>query len=95
VRSLALGSGSLQERLGVAGGVLLELVSPADFGEKEERELAELIQLAFDRVSAKSRQDRDEPSGVDISDGAARRAAADMLDLRDRLVGRVVRERLS
>jgi hypothetical protein len=89
VRSLATGVGSIQERLGLAAAILLGRVSPADFCEEEEREVAEMIELALDRLSATSRHDT---TGVAMSDGAASRAAADVVDLRDMCVGRAIRE---
>jgi hypothetical protein len=89
VRGLALSRGPLRDRVLEASARLTSLLAGWDFAEPEDSELFERIALTaitlrdVDGLSAKDR---------DAADAAAKAAAEAILDLRDTIMGRAIRE---
>jgi predicted NBD/HSP70 family sugar kinase len=88
VRRLAISTASMQERLQSAAVVVIGALSSGDFESEEERELFEQIQEAVGAYAI------DTGSGrmVARSDMALEKLASDILDLRDTIMGRSLRE---
>jgi hypothetical protein len=88
VRRLAISTASMQDRLHSAGVVVIGALSAADFELEEERELFEQIHEAFGRFRLGTSH-----SGAFVrSDRALEKLAGDILDLRDTIMGRALRE---
>lgn len=87
VRALAVGTGPFGERLLAAGAVLSSSLSRADFDEEEDRALYDQILLGFLELDLAGEETQDQAS-AEVSDTLA----ANIVDLRDGLAGRAVRE---
>jgi len=89
VRSLAVSSDALQERVSAAGAILLEGVSRADFPVGEDRDLFDQIQLGLLELDLVG----DTGTSTEaISDDALKSLAGAILDLRDTIMGHAIRE---
>lgn len=90
VRQLSVSAGPLHDRVRASGKVILARLSPTDFAFGEDRELFGQIKAAF--ADASSDSDADGPGAVTdpMSEAAAEGIAADILDLRDTVMGRAI-----
>lgn len=88
VRRLAVSAASIQERLQNASAVMMGALLPTDFGPEEDRELFLKIHDALAQSVGEA-----SPSRLgERTDGALEQIAADILDLRDTIMGRALRE---
>lgn len=92
VRCLAVSAAPLQQRLELSGTVILYCLSRDDFSFNEDRELFDQIGNA---LTASAQRDTDEPIGLAVqamSDIRREQVAGSIVDLRDTLMGRAIRE---
>ena len=88
VRRLALSTASMQERLQSAATIVIGALSPSDFDCEEERELFLRIQQAMGACVIDTRRGE----AITRSDRTPEKLAGDILDLRDAIMGRALRE---
>lgn len=91
VRRLSVNAGSIEERVRSSAVLILARLSPTDFADSEDRVLFNDIQAAL--ADASRTGDAGRPGAVtdDMSDAIAEEIAADILDLRDTMMGRAIR----
>ncbi|HWG08235.1 MAG TPA: hypothetical protein VN672_04420 [Solirubrobacteraceae bacterium] len=92
IRSLAIGSGTLQERIRAASGVLLDQLAPADFTHEEEHNLFCEIRGALAPIESRPASSGTAATVAALTDAVAERLASDVVDLRDMYTGRAIRE---
>ena len=84
VRCLALSTAPMLQRVIGSGAILTSDLRGSDFPDREDRDLFEHIELTVTALR--------EHDALEASDASARRAAVDILDLRDTLIGRAILE---
>jgi hypothetical protein len=92
IRSLAIGSGTLQERVRAAAGVLLDQLAPGDFTHEEEHNLFCEIRGALAPIERMPASDGAAATAATPTAAVAERLASEIVDLRDMYVGRAIRE---
>jgi hypothetical protein len=91
VRRLSVNAGSIEDRARASRMVILDRLSSADFASTEDRELFTQIQEAFADASSPHGADRSSAVADQMCDGTAEAIASDILDLRDTMMGRAIR----
>lgn len=91
VRRLSVNASPIQERVRVSGMIILDRLSPADFACAEDCELFNEIHQAF--ADSSFQNDGDGASAVmdRMPDASAEAIASDIVDLRDTMMGRAIR----
>lgn len=92
IRSLAIGTGTLPERIRAAAGVLLDQLAPNDFTHEEEHKLFCEIRGAIAPIERLPASDGAAATGATPIDAGAERLASQIVDLRDMYIGRAIRE---
>jgi hypothetical protein len=92
VRALAVSGGTLRERLHAAGTAILGSLSSEDFVEQEERELFDQIRIELTKLGTRPGRDGVWTTVERMSETAAEQAASDIIDLRDTVMGRAIRQ---
>jgi hypothetical protein len=95
IRSLAIGGGTLQERVRAAASVLLDQLAPDDFTHEEEHKLFCEIRGALapiERMPVSDPAAATAATAATPTDAVAKRLASEIVDLRDMYVGRAIRE---
>ncbi|MHB8235620.1 MAG: hypothetical protein ACYDHT_13295 [Solirubrobacteraceae bacterium] len=93
VRSLAISTDGLNDRLYAAGTILLSALSRTDFAESEDRELFDQIRTALERLTPAGGRDALTTSVQAMSEVMAEQVASEILDLRDTAIGRAIYRR--
>jgi hypothetical protein len=91
VRRLSVSATPIQERVRASGVVILAGLSPSDFASSEDRELFNQIQSAFAEMSSPNAADGLGGVTDEMSDETAEGIASDIVDLRDTMMGRAIR----
>jgi hypothetical protein len=92
IRCLAISAHSLPDRLHASSAVLVGRLSRGDFSEKEDRDLFDRIDTSFPRLRAEADGDRLEDAIDAMPEGTRERLASDIVDLRDAVMGRAIRD---
>ena len=92
VRTLALSTGTLRERTLLAGAVVINAITAEDLPDPEDRKLLEGIHLALIELDLLDWPAYPETSSVGLTDEALTRLAAQVIDLRDAITGRALRQ---
>lgn len=92
IRSLAISTGSVQERVCAAASILLDQLAPADFRHEEEHKLLCQIRVALTPVGSTPGSEAVAATFLTVADPVAERVASEIVDLRDMHIGRAIRE---
>jgi hypothetical protein len=92
VRCLAVGTGSQEQRLVASGKVLLAGLSREDFSEDEDRELFDRVGACLNELHRRRAQGPRVMAVQRVVDLAAESLASDIVDLRDTVMGRALRD---
>jgi hypothetical protein len=92
VRCLAVSPSPFPERLRAAGSVTLLHLSRADFAHDEDRELFDQIETSLTKLGTHPWHDPFHTSVEGMSDSLLEQVAAEILALRDTIIGRTIHE---